>query len=266
MHFIDAHDDLATAKKPYRVIACTPVNGRGPLLKQTINRLYKKNGVYKVIITGDQPEDRKVCEEAGALWIQHRNRPLGQKWNAAFFEAKQFDPDACLYVGSSDWLSDNWINVMRPYVDKYDFTGTPGMHLLHINNLLRACYWSGYDNYRRDESIGIGRMLSSHLLSKMKWRPFNDAADRSLDRSMKDHAARHSIKDYLVSDETIKSLAISTEQWTNMHSYEDHVSGSLRHQSKTISNVKEFLEDNFPEAFTLYEQLAGIHKQEFSRT
>src|SRR5688572_7366782 len=111
---VDANDDLATAKPPFRVAACLAVQGRLPLLRYTIKRLFEKNKVDRVICSGDQPEDRKLCESLGAIWVQARNNPLGNKWNKSFQEAAKYNPDACVFVGSSDWISDNWIPFMKP--------------------------------------------------------------------------------------------------------------------------------------------------------
>src|SRR5688572_2494846 len=147
------------------------VKGRRSLLKYTIKRLYQKNGVYKVVCSGDDPEDRKVCEEAGAVWVEISNQPLGRKWNRAFEWAAKFDPDACLFVGSSDWLSDNWIPIMRHYLDRSDLVGTAGMYLVHLADEKLMCHWPGYTNQRRGESIGIGRMINRMLLDRLQFKP-----------------------------------------------------------------------------------------------
>lgn len=256
---IDTFDDLGTATRPYRVVACIPVYGRGPLLKQTIKRLYIKNGVEKVICVGNLKDDREICEAAGAYWVEAENKPLGKKWNIAFYEAKQFNPDACLYVGSSDWLSDNWLKVMQPYAEQYHLTGTPGCYFLDIGEVYRLCHWKGYVGPRQDETIGIGRLLSADLMEKLHWKPFDPDKDHSLDRSMKDKAGRFGVTDYMVRNENIKSLSLSTIKWVNKHFFNHHWNNVL--PSEKINAVKDFLENNFPEALTLYEEIASIHQQ-----
>src|SRR5688572_11164270 len=117
-----------------KIIAVIPVYGRLPLLVKTIQRLLNKNGVSKVICVGNNIDDKRVCVDAGAEWVTHMNRPLGDKWNRGFYEARQYNPDACLFVGSSDWVSDNWLPEMIPYLKDYDLIGTAGCHFLHIEN------------------------------------------------------------------------------------------------------------------------------------
>jgi hypothetical protein len=232
----EINDDLAHAKPPYKVIACLAVHGRLPLLEHTIRRLYLKNGCYKVICSGDGLEEKRLCESLGAVWVEHRNKPLGAKWNASFKKAKEYDPDAVLYVGSSDWISNNWISDMRPYVEKYGFAGVPGCQLADvalkakenhepIYQEIRSVKWKGYKGYRKereDETIGSGRMLSRRLLDAIGWLPFDPLLDNSLDRSMKDNAAKHGFVDWMIHNDNLKSLSISTNQWENKHKFDMH--------------------------------------------
>lgn len=247
---IDANDDLAFAKRPFRVVACMPVFGRKPLLEHTIRRLYEKNGVYKVICAGDQPEDKKLCESLGAVWTYHPNKPLGAKWNQAFFEAKEFNPDACLFVGSSDWISDNWLPEIEPIVKDYDLIGTRGCHFLHIKSGYEVCYWPGYLGRREGESIGIGRVISRRVLDLMQFKPFDDHLNASLDYSMIQKCTKVAAKIHLTDNSKIKSLSISTERWINKHQFNDHVSGALK--SEFLENPVPWLCDNFPEAFKIF--------------
>ena len=255
---IDPFDDLVTSKRPYRVVACIPVKGRGPLLEQTIKRLYRKNDVFKVICVGDDAEDRKVCERAGAVWVQHKNKPLGAKWNAAFQEAKKYEPDACLYVGSSDWLSDNWIDFIRPHVEAHDLVGVPGMHLVDSSSQgLRLCYWPGYPPEKRQESIGIGRMLSRKILQKCRWMPFDNEIDKSLDRSMTQKLGLFGFKEFMLINPHLMALSLSfPERWSNKHIFEMHWNNQL--PSQKIEDANLFMNNHFPEIFEI--EYAGIRQ------
>jgi hypothetical protein len=247
MTYDEINDDLAHAKQPYKVVACLAVHGRLPLLEHTIRRLYLKNGCHKVICSGDGLEEKQLCESLGAIWVAHSNKPLGAKWNTSFQKAKDYDPDAVLFVGSSDWVSDNWISVMHPHVEQYGFVGVPGCYLADIGETIRLCNWKGYKGYRKDredESIGIGRMLSRRLLDAIGWQPFNHTLDNSLDRSMKDNAAKHGFVDWMINDERLKALSISTNKWANKHQFAMHWTGMI--PSEIIEDQSSFLQE-FPE-------------------
>ncbi len=228
-----------------KVVAVIPVLGRGPLLTQTVRRLIHKNKV-DVICVGDQNEDRKIAEAAGAKWVQFRNRPLGAKWNAGFLEAGRLGAEAVLFVGSSDWVSDNWIHELSGDLKKYDLIGTAGCHFLHISDEMHLCYWPGYNSQRRGESIGIGRLISSKVLSDLQWKPFNDQLDKSLDGSMQQSVMKVAGKVHITSNKKIISVSISTDNWLNKHNFWDHWGGKL--PSTKILNPDIWIDRNFPEA------------------
>jgi hypothetical protein len=248
MSYDEVNDDYASMGKPYRVIACMPVHGRLPLLKHTIERLYKKNGCYRVICSGDGVEEKKLCESWGAVWVHSENNPLGLKWNRAFQKAKDLDPDACLFVGSSDWLCDDWVKLMRPYSDVHGFAGVPGCYLVDLNQPFRGVLWPGYKGWRHeraDETIGIGRLLSRRLLKSLDWQPFDPLLDNSLDWSMKMRAKQFGYHDFMVHDDKLKALSLSfVGRWDNKHKFEDHWSGKI--PSKRI-DAQEFVDSYFPE-------------------
>lgn len=256
----EVNDDLGLTPRPYRVIACLAVHGRLPLLKYTIERLYKKNGCYKVICSGDNPEDKKLCESLGAVWVHARNKPLGNKWNQAFRKAKEFNPDAVVFVGSSDWLSDNWFSIMRPFVDVHGFAGVPGCYLTDLGNEIRLCDWTcGYAGYRADradESIGVGRMLSRRLLDAIDWLPFAPTLENSLDRSMKDTSILRGYHDFMVKDGSLKALSLSCPHWPNKHKFFMHWEGLI--PSIRMDNPQQWLEKNFPEAIELHKKLGSM--------
>ena len=259
MTYEEVNDDLGLSMKPFRVVACLAVHGRLPLLKHTIERLYKKNGCYKVVCAGDGQEEKKLCESLGAIWTPRRNKPLGMKWNSAFQRAKDFNPDAVLYVGSSDWICDDWIHIMRPHVEKHGFAGVPGCSLIDIGETLRAVHWTGYKGYRTDrenETIGSGRMLSRRLLDAIDWTPFDPVLHNSLDWSMKVISWKKGITDFMVYDDRLKSLSFSTSgpyKWPkdqkNKHDFEMHWNNLI--PSEKI-NAQEFAGKYFPEVNLIF--------------
>lgn len=252
----ELNDDLGHAKPPYRVVACLAVHGRLPLLEHTIRRLYVKNGCYKVICSGDGLKEKELCESMGAVWAPHNNKPLGAKWNASFYKAREYNPDAVVFVGSSDWLCNDWFSIMKPHVEKHGFAGVPGCSLADVAENIRVCHWSGYAGYRSDrasESIGIGRMLSRRLLDAIDWLPFDPKLDNSLDWSMKEKAAKVGFTDVMIRDERLKALSLSTPLWMNKHHFGMHWSGQI--PSEKELNPEEWVRYNFPEVLELHKTL-----------
>lgn len=245
-----------------KVVAAIPVFGRHSLVKLTISRLLNRNGCHAVVCAGGE-EDRKVCEDAGAIYIEAPNTYLGVKWNAAFMKARRLQAEAVLFMGSSDWVSDNWIPTLLPHLDEYDMVGKAGCYFLDIKGPVyqsytsipkpcpvdyRLAYWPGYkfgkhrnDDRRDRESIGIGRLLSAKGLDKVDWQPFHNHLNNSLDYNMFKRIRSNKI----IYDANIKALSISTDLWNNKHRFADHWEGLC--PSKRIFNVHDYCKKWFPE-------------------
>lgn len=229
-------------------VSVIAAHGRLPLLEQTIRRLYNKNKVAKVVCVAGKDEEA-VIKYSGAVFVEHENQPLGKKWNAGFIKAKEFNPDACLFVGSSDWLSDTWLEYIEPNIGKYDIIGKPDFYLLDIGDTYRLCHWHGYVGERSGEPIGIGRVLSSRILNSIDWKPFDDGLNKSLDFSMYNKCLSAGGKNLLLKEDRMMSLSISTNKWGNMHNFERHWIGAL--PSVKVQD-HSFLIKNFPEAFQIF--------------
>jgi len=242
-----------------KVIAVIPVKGRLPLLKYTIERLYLRNGIYKVICVGDDDNDRILCESVGAEWVRHKNEPLGAKWNAGFVSARRHKPDACLFVGSSDWLSDNYIPEISKLMDKFDMVGKLDIYYadITVRHGLRGCHWNGYQTERKGESIGCGRVLSKKILEAMRWQPFDPELYNSMDYSMLQNVLALGGKIGILEGDETKTLSISTDQWENKHKYNKD---SQDFGVTQIEDVPGFLTEYFPEIFKVFD----IKKRKYS--
>ena len=227
-----------------RIVAVIPVHGRLPLLPYTIGRLYQKNKVDHVICVGSENE-RLVCEKAGAQFIVAPNT-LGLKWNNGFEEARNNKADAVLFVGSSDWLSDNWVGMSVPYLEYYSMIGKLDFNLIHVSSKILLSHWPGYPagNPRYKEPIGIGRMIRADVLDKMKWRPFIDSGNVSMDYMMLKNVERCGGTVGAI-DDKIYSLSISTDIWENKHKF-------FELGTMPIPNGKQWLMKYFPEAFKFH--------------
>lgn len=104
-------------------------------------------------------------------YMEHRNYPLNQKWNAGIQLARTMNPDAVVIVGSDDLLSDAlWL----AYADKLA-RGEEAFGLLDLwffdISTQRLGYWPGYsqDSARFGESVGLGRCYSRSVLNQLDW-------------------------------------------------------------------------------------------------
>jgi hypothetical protein len=237
-----------------KIIACIPVYGRRELVKLTIERLYKVNKVFKVICSGDNPLDKEVCEKAGAEWVTVPNSPLGRKWNAAIKEAEKYRPDAVLFVGSSDWLSENWLPEATKYISEADIIGKTDCYFsqIYANGEIKSIYWGGYiqESGRLGEPIGIGRLFSQRCLDRLDWKPIDPFIENGIDYSTLHNILKvGGVVKNIENDEMI-SLSIGTYQWENKHKFE---SESSYPTSKILNESdNEKIKSLFPELTQIF--------------
>jgi glycosyltransferase involved in cell wall biosynthesis len=235
-----------------KVVAVIPVLGRLPLLKHTIERLLKVNGVHEVVCVAELPNEEKLIKECGAHFVKHVNSPLGKKWNAGFRYAQKLKPDAILFVGSSDWLSDNWLSLSLPYMKEYDLVGKSDFYMIDIADEVRACHWIGYGKGDREtEPIGIGRLISARVLDKLNWKPFDDDKKHNMDHMMFQKVGQLDGAIGLIQCDEMKALSISTNRWDNLHKFEQHWNDTV--PSKSIRLNAENLIKEFPQVNLIFE-------------
>jgi len=231
-----------------KLCAPVPVFGRFPLVRLTISRL-KRQGVIPIIM-GHEREALDISKELNVEFISISNDPLGNKWNAGFMACQNYSPDGVMFMGSSDWCSDNYLELVSDDINDFPFIGMLGCHFADVSDEVRLVHWPGYlKGQRQYEPIGIGRVLRSDILTKMNWCPFDPRLSSGLDWSMYLKAIRLIDNLAVIKDEEkdIRLLSISTDKWINKHKFSDHWSGSLK--STHMNN--ELLKNNFEEIFTL---------------
>lgn len=231
-----------------KIVACLAAHGRGPLLTHTIQRLIHINKVDAVICAVTDSNDALICESAGAQVVIEKNHPLGRKWNAAFIAAQEHHPDAVLFVGSSDWVSEDWTRIYTSMLPHNGMIGSPGCHFAdyHPSTQTRLVYWSGYATglphgkrakERENEPIGIGRIISRQALDLMQWMPFNNEQDNSLDWTMYQKIIANK-GEVICLRTAAEAVSISCHAWNNKHKFEEHWSNRL--PSQKIKNLQQF--------------------------
>jgi hypothetical protein len=239
-----------------RFVAAIPTFGRHPLLALTVRRLLRQ-GVFPVCV--GEPEDRAVCEAEGAEFHVFPNSPLGAKWQFAFERAKDHDPQAVLYVGSSDWVSDKWCEKLYTEAKqaKAGMVGKKDIYFFDVpeKGHIQGCYWPGYaaDSPRREEAMGAGRLLTRECLEAMDWRVFNRKLESSLDYSMLCNVLGAGQKAVNYNGVHAVAASISTFKWSNKHNFKKTC--VMPNVVKVEREHVDFqLNLNFKELFTLFKQ------------
>ena len=231
-----------------KLCAPVPVFGRFPLVRMTISRL-KGQDVIPIML-GHEDEAETIAKELDVEFIRVANDPLGNKWNAGFEACKNYQADGVIFMGSSDWASDEYIESVKDALKDFPFIGMLGCHFADVGDEVRLVHWPGYQRgQRQHEPIGIGRVLRADILDKMNWSPFDPRLSSGLDWSMYLKIIQLTDGIAVIKDEEqdIRLLSISTNQWNNKHKFSDHWNGALK--SKHINS--ELLKNNFNEIFRL---------------
>lgn len=260
-----------------KLVAIIPVLGREYLLPLTINRLYNVNKLFKVICCGHLEKDKKICEDSGAEWVHVKNNPLGYKWNKGFKLAKKYNPDGVLFVGSSDWVDRKWINKAWKYLenDEYAMIGKKDFSMVDISKTgeKRFCKWLGYtDELRKQEPIGIGRIITRKFLESIDYEPFLSSASKSMDFYMWEKCLNKGFKVKLLDDNSI-FLSVSTNLWINKHLFNRHYTSVILDEktftileeeliNNIISNLKKKRRLKFTIALSLYKTLIYLYYSE----
>jgi hypothetical protein len=239
-------------------IGCTiPVHGRGALVAKTIDRLKKQTIPVDVVLIGDdmQRDIMDMAQEREIPYLIFPNELLGYKWQVGVEYWKDKNIGAWLYLGSSDWICDNWCETLMPYiVGGADMVGVEDIYFLDIglHNFKRMIYWPGYVGERAGEQIGTGRLLSRRILDKMHWNVFDLLLINSLDKSMQLHVAKSGgIIKTLKKEDQLTALSISTYRWPNKHQFADML-GMPSCLPIDFDRMDKIIEKSFPEARNLF--------------
>ena len=226
-----------------KIIAPIPCFNRFPLVELTASRLIRQ-GVTPILI-GHENQIKKIANDLNIEFIQAPNSPLGNKWNKGFMACKNYNPDGVIFMGSSDWCSDDYIKSVNENLNDFNLLGMLGCHFVDVADKIRLVHWAGYGHgLRHQEPIGIGRVLRCDFLNDINWKPFDENLNAGLDWSMWLKALNTYQKIGVFEEQSnIQLLSISTNKWSNKHKFDDHWNGKL--QSK-ICNI-DLLNENFNE-------------------
>lgn len=161
-----------------RIGIITACWGRHAILQAAINN-WRDLGAHEIIAayTMSDRASRKILEAAGARIVQAPNQ-LAVKFNAATKAAKLTDCDYFLHMGSDDLVDQTlWGHYQAYQGDHMALTDW----YFHNTPTGETRYWGGYVGPRAGEPIGAGKLVSREAMDRIRWTPFIDGRDNSLD-------------------------------------------------------------------------------------
>lgn len=111
----------------------------------------------EVLAVISEPEMIPLCDRFHVKYIMHENFPLGLKKNAGLQEAKKFDFDFMMEIGSDDLILDDLFESYKKFFVKYDFFGINDAAYINAENL-DCC------RLQSPAVFGAGRVISRKAL------------------------------------------------------------------------------------------------------
>ena len=161
----------------------------------------------------EEKRSRSLCENAGFLYLETANRPLGAKVNGSLGLLRGLRIDAALLVGSDDWLSHD---LLRTYVeliaDGFDYIRLRDLFVLDADT--RRCV-------RLQGRNGVGRVVAAHILDALRWELWPPGSSRGLDSQMAMRARAHARRTWGKKHASLgeKAVAVDIKTHTNLRSF-----------------------------------------------
>ncbi len=159
-----------------KIISVTAMHGRHNTVAECINRM---PFIDKVFIYSTPEDERFLQDQDIFAMAKYRNEPLSYKWNMAIRTLEQIDFDAVVLLGSDDYIDEAFLRYVERTITDFDMIGFKDIYFQNEGALY---YWKGYDNNRKGEPCGAGKVYSRKFLECIKWNLFDTARDRGLDK------------------------------------------------------------------------------------
>jgi hypothetical protein len=229
-----------------KIIICSCVYKRFELSKFCILEWLKLN-VYKVVITYSFDEDyenlKDIIDNQGInrlVLVKYTNLPLSNKWNQSIINAKKFNPDAVMIMGSDDILVESYLNKVKYYINR-------GIDYISNNNWANVWFFSNkimisterYINRPLNDGLGSGRVINSNILNKINWnlylfdKPINKCLDGTSFNKIKDFIKT---KIYDIDGYAIILLKLSSDN--TAITVKDNLSGYIEKVYRTNNFIK----------------------------
>ena len=147
--------------------------------QKTVSECIKRMPVIDKIYIASLDEDIEFLKSQPVMaYAQYQNNPLSFKWNMAIQLLREVDFDAVILLGSDDYIDENFLKYVQNNISKYDMIGFSDIYFQEDGQLY---YWRGYENHRKGEPCGAGKVYSREFLEKINFNLFPMSRNRSLD-------------------------------------------------------------------------------------
>ena len=193
---------LARSNLP-KVVLLTCTWGRRQLTEIVLSyyQLLRKQIADKVdlilVAVGSEGNiSRMICDDCDFHYFEYSNLPLNEKWNFGLRQARVFNADGVVTIGSDDLVTANlFIKYAALLNEGVLFFGLKDAYFFDLSEPTDSIHWHGYggklvDNgmpNRLNETIGLARLYSNTLLEHFSYSLWDGPSiNRGLDGRAKE--------------------------------------------------------------------------------
>jgi len=230
-----------------KIVCVMPTHVRSGITTETIRVLKKQTHSVEILIVGDSKLERTVAEKTNCFYIEHSNKPLGEKWQAGIDHARTLNPDAVMICGSDSWLTHRWVETSIPYlIDGCDLVGINMFHACRIYPKKKVrIIRRAYQNNRVNIPMGSGRIFSKDILNKLDWKLFPILKNTGMDIFSFKRVKEHEGKIKIVESKDMKILTIKST-WESINSWKVYVRSNKNRVLSDIKRPRLWLPQHFP--------------------
>ena len=159
-----------------KIIVISCMHGR----HSTVKYCLEKMPFIDVVMIYSNDEDGEFLDQFENVMAKAKvkNKPLSHKWNTAIKCLAQVDFDAVILLGSDDYIDEAFLEFASKNIKGFDMIG---FHDAYYESEQGDYYWRGYDNHRKGEPVGAGKVYSRKFLESIGYNLFPEHRDIGLD-------------------------------------------------------------------------------------
>lgn len=241
-------------------IICVMATYKRPgITKRTIELLQQQTyPLSKIVLIGSERLDGEIALRTGCDFVLHKNLPLSNKWQYGMDYARQFEPDAILINGSDSWLSVNWCEISKRYIEEgFYLTGRNKFNTCQINSNQPLEIISRTYTTRKDP-IGAGRLISSEVLDLLDWQWFRPGINSGLDgNSFKKMLTVTTIEKVKLLNEydEMAVMDVKSSAWPTITPFQFIKNNKMFTALDEIKDPASWAEERFPGATKIFKEL-----------
>lgn len=177
----------------------------------SIKRLREDLGVYIPAVIVSEASDKQICDRYGIAHVEYPNNPVSNKFNRGLAYMRSIGVDYCTVMGSDDIISTETYERIAEEAEKgYDLIGVSTVYFYatdgrHKGQMVKLD--------RPGKILGVGKTISSRVLDKVDWRPWNIEKNWGLDGM-----AQATIKPFVTTSKVIdNAMIVDCKSSTNIN-------------------------------------------------